>query len=568
MPIQEAPGSAKGAGSATAFLPTSIAGCQLWMDAADTSTGSMTLSGSTVTVWKDKSGNGNTTTARSGTSTLVSSAINGLSAISMAGGYFTGPFATANTGTQLHAFAVLTIDSSSGMWPRPFSLGRPGANDYSDSTTTFAIIRYSGGQAVGIGRAGQYLSASFPNYSSPFIVQSSHNGATEYMSVNGNLTVASANTGQTGTFNITSYGLGVNTNTGDYFAWNGYYAEVIYYNVQLSLADRQAVEGYLAQKWGLTSLLPPGHPGITTNYLATAVVPFSITSAPRPSPVFTITEKSLVQPAVLTTTTFAATGAAQTFSVPATTTSINVFMWGAAGGGGYISGNTAKAGAGAYLQGTLAVTPNTTLTLVVGKGGIMAGTTTTYGGGGKGVSGNTCGSGGGRSAIQFTAGTDVVTVAGGGGGGYYGLNGTGGAGDATTGTGTAGSAGAGGNAIYGGKGGSTLTSSGGAAGTDIHSGAPGAGTLYQGGDGSTYSGAGGGGGYYGGGGGGAGEPIGGGGGGGSSLTSALTNFVGYNSPDGYSTPYAGIYNPSSIYGAAGGPGSTGGDGRIVLVYYQ
>ena len=248
----------------TPFLPTSVGGLngiQLWMDASDSSSASMTLSGSTVTVWKDKSGCGNNTTAYSSTPTLTSSAINGKSAISMGGGYFTGPFATANTGSQIHAFAVLTIDSSgTGAWPRPLSLGRPGANDYSDSTTTFAIIRYSGTQAVGIGRNGQYLSASFPSYSSPFLVQSSHNGSTEYISVNGTLTPSSFNDGQSGNFNITSYGLGVNTNTGDYFTWSGYYGEVIYYNTQLSDTDRQKVEGYLAWKWGIQATLPGGHP--------------------------------------------------------------------------------------------------------------------------------------------------------------------------------------------------------------------------------------------------------------------------------------------------------------------
>ena len=246
--------------SSISFSPTSIAGLQMWMDAADSSSDSMTLSGSTVTVWKDKSGLGNHTTARSGTSTLTSNAINGKSAISMAGGYFTGPFATANTGTQIHAFAVLTIDSSTGQWARPFALGRPGVNDFSESTTTFAIIRFNGTQAVGIGRAGQYLSVGIPAYSSPFLVQSSHNGSTEYMSVNGNLTVSSAGTGQSGNFNITSYGLGVNTNTGDYFALNGYYGEVMYFNVQLSDANRQKIEGYLAWKWGLQASLPMGHP--------------------------------------------------------------------------------------------------------------------------------------------------------------------------------------------------------------------------------------------------------------------------------------------------------------------
>ena len=43
------------------YLPTLYTGCQLWMDAADTS--SLTLSGSTVTAWRDKSGKGNNATA-------------------------------------------------------------------------------------------------------------------------------------------------------------------------------------------------------------------------------------------------------------------------------------------------------------------------------------------------------------------------------------------------------------------------------------------------------------------------------------------------------------------------
>ena len=37
------------------FTPTSIAGCQLWLDASDTAT--ISLSGSSVTQWNDKSGN-------------------------------------------------------------------------------------------------------------------------------------------------------------------------------------------------------------------------------------------------------------------------------------------------------------------------------------------------------------------------------------------------------------------------------------------------------------------------------------------------------------------------------
>lgn len=240
------------------YTPVTLFGLQLWVDAADSST--LTLSGSTVTAWRDKSGKGNNTTLTNGTPQVSAGAINGKSAISMGGGYFTGPFAQANTGTQTHSFAVASMDASSGSYARIFALGRPGVNDFIDKTTHFAFIRNSGQQQVMIGRNAIYDSVPFPNYSSPFLVQSSQNGNMEYIGVNGTLTPQALDTTFTDNFNITSYGIGVNTNTGNYYAWNGLCAEILCYNYQLGETERQKVEGYLAWKWGLQGSLPAGHP--------------------------------------------------------------------------------------------------------------------------------------------------------------------------------------------------------------------------------------------------------------------------------------------------------------------
>ena len=547
------------------FSPTSIAACQLWMDAADTSASSMTLSGSTVTQWRDKSGNGNATTTKIGSPIQSAQGIT----VTTSDKFYMDPIVNPPTGSYLTFFITATLASTGSQFGRLVSFAKQSDgttnNDFS-SVANFIICQAAANQQIAIYRNGGPQFTQSVTYGTPFLLSIVWDGTNETAYFNG---TSLGSVGNTGTFGFNRLGLGVNINTKDTVndRWAGTMSEILMYYSAFTTTDRQTIEGYLAQKWGLTASLSAGHPGLTNNYLigqssVFRITPFLGTHAP-----FYVTANQPPASLVLTTTTFAATGAAQTFTVPATTSSINVFMWGAAGGGGYVGGgNAAKAGAGAYVQGTLVVTPGATITIVVGKGGIAGSQVTTYGGGGAGISGNTCGSGGGRSAIQFTAGTDIVTVAGGGGGGYYGTNGTGGWGDATTGTGIAGSAAAGGNAVYGGKGGTQ--SAGGAAGTDVHSGAPTAGSQYQGGNGSTYSGAGGGGGYYGGGGGGAGEPIGGGGGGGSSLTTALTSFVGYNSSDGFSTPFAGTYNPSSTYGTAGGPGSTGGDGLVVLVYYK
>ena len=272
-------------------------------------------------------------------------------------------------------------------------------------------------------------------------------------------------------------------------------------------------------------------------------------------------------------TTFAYTGADQTYTVPAGAGTATVFMWGAGGGGGY----NGRGGAGAALTGVLAITPGETLTIVVGQAGGRTDSVAQpirYGGGGGGIdtpSGSYySATGGGRSAIRRSA-ADIVTVGGGGGAspGSTNVNTFGGAGSAT-GTGYDGNRGSlGAGDVYDGKGGSTTA--GGAAGVGDPRFTPSAGSLYTGGYGGNYCGAGGGG-YYGGGGGtiattGNGS-TGGGGGGGSSLTTNLTGFVGYNSSDGFSAPFTtSIYynGTAAVGGLTGGGTALGGNGLVVIV---
>jgi hypothetical protein len=59
--------------SISGFDPRSIPGCSLWLDGADQ--GSMTLSGSSVTTWKDKSGNGRNLTASGSYPTITSNGV-------------------------------------------------------------------------------------------------------------------------------------------------------------------------------------------------------------------------------------------------------------------------------------------------------------------------------------------------------------------------------------------------------------------------------------------------------------------------------------------------------------
>ena len=268
-----------------------------------------------------------------------------------------------------------------------------------------------------------------------------------------------------------------------------------------------------------------------------------------------------------TVTTFSYTGAIQTYTVPANVTSVQVYMWGAGGGGR----TSFYGGAGAMIQGVLTVTPGETLNIVVGGGGSTSTTTVTsaYGGGGAaGIGdGGISGGGGGRAAIQRggTAVTNDIVVAGAGGGGTNSTRG----GSATF-SGTA-NDGASNTGVQGFGGTQSAGGAGGAAGTY---GTGTAGSRGQGGSvvnpisASSNDGGGGGAGYYGGGGGGTNFGDQGGGGGGSSFTGNLSlipgqSVLGFNSTNGYSAANTG----STYYIAGVGAGTTavGGNGLVVIV---
>ena len=140
------------------------------------------------------------------------------------------------------------------------------------------------------------------------------------------------------------------------------------------------------------------------------------TAAPVVATIIVTPSLNVVTP---TTTTFNFTGGAQTFTVPAGVTSINLTTLGAAGGNGAVGGNAASGGAGgrgSRATGTLAVTPGQVLTIFVGGTGTAP--TAGFNGGGTGGNAN-AGGGGGASDVRFpgASSADRILVAGGGGGG-------------------------------------------------------------------------------------------------------------------------------------------------------
>lgn len=186
------------------------------------------------------------------------------------------------------------------------------------------------------------------------------------------LTVSTALVRWNGTVAPTSYGLGVDTLTLQ--TTNAGYAGGI-----ASMAFATATASYpLARIYAVDSAAS----GPAVSQLVFQTVPTSATSF---------------------SSNFTYTGATTTLTIPTGVTSVNVQMWGA-GGGGY----QGVGGAGAFVQGTLAVTPNQVLTILVGSGG--SSNTTIFGGGG-GVGANFASvGGGGRAAIQLNFSLQPVPI--------------------------------------------------------------------------------------------------------------------------------------------------------------
>jgi hypothetical protein len=220
---------------ATGFNPKSIAGLQLWLDAADAS--AVSLNGANVSQWSDKSGN-----ARNATQGTA----NNQPAYTLAG---------------KNSRSVLTFDGSNdSLLTTSFSVSQPytiaivaklsttasNGNFTDGGTSGRAAVYYT------IGNGGQWgifadvaLVGGTPD-TNWHVFYGVFNGASSAFYVDGSL-VASGNAGTSG-FN----GLRISGYTGSIALLNGAIAEMYCYSSNLSATNRSSVTRNLGQKWGIT----------------------------------------------------------------------------------------------------------------------------------------------------------------------------------------------------------------------------------------------------------------------------------------------------------------------------
>lgn len=227
-------------------IPSSISGLQLWFDASDQN--SYTLSGSNITQLKDKSGLGNNTSTYSGTQpTFATNVINGLPVFNMVSGGFFGNISITVPTLTVFMIAIITQNSINFNRLIDFDDGLGGDNGSSVGKTviTFApIALYRGANA----------NSGITTLNTPYLVTCYFTGTNAFLGVNAIYNSFTS----FGSFAINKYGIGLNFNTGG--GGNCKYGEVLVFNTSLSTSDRQTMEGYLAWKWGTNASLPTGHP--------------------------------------------------------------------------------------------------------------------------------------------------------------------------------------------------------------------------------------------------------------------------------------------------------------------
>jgi hypothetical protein len=232
------------------FNPTSISGCQLWLDAADTSTITGT---SPVTAWRDKSGKGNNPTTISGI-TYSANQQAGYGTINMGSGFITGSIASPIINTILTCFLVVRCTQTTN------DNGIHGALTLNQVSQTldFRVLEEKGGRFRLLTRYPTILVVDTAAVTSSYIIWTA---VASSSSLSANINGSNINTVSitTNPYNANVYNIGTTSETGvTPLGWNGFIAEEIIYSGTLNNSQIQQVEGYLAWKWGIQ--------GMTTSY--------------------------------------------------------------------------------------------------------------------------------------------------------------------------------------------------------------------------------------------------------------------------------------------------------------
>lgn len=253
------------------WLPSDLgSGLKLWLDANDSAT--ITLNGSTVSQWNDKSGTGNDVSNATSASqpTYQATGFNSLPTVSFDGSDdFLGKSSVVDipsTGDLFYG-VIYKMDTTSGIWN--WIVGHRSAANTS-TNGTIGIQRGGGDSQVGCHNtdvADTRIKVDVTSLTVNRIATMGRAGGTN--GNGGTVTVTATEPSQasyltSGTQGWTSSSgsflqIGGRQQSGTNF-FDGQISEVIACNRNLTTDERQKFEGYVAWKWNIVSTLPSDHP--------------------------------------------------------------------------------------------------------------------------------------------------------------------------------------------------------------------------------------------------------------------------------------------------------------------
>ncbi len=245
------------------FSPTSIAGLKLWLDASDTST--ISLSGSSVTQWNDKSGNGynfaqSTSTKRPSSGTRTQNSLNVIDfdgtndCLSTTAAKSAFNFLHSSTSTifvVLKQDAVNNIKSILNTGLQSFYANEVGFFIWSNTPSTYQIGASNASSIVEEINAG--FNETTPRYDS---IKSDPANATAAnrlkYSKNGGAFSGTNTASATITTGDSSYNFMLANNANaETTPMDGWIGEIIIYDSILSAGDITNVQTYIAAKWNI-----------------------------------------------------------------------------------------------------------------------------------------------------------------------------------------------------------------------------------------------------------------------------------------------------------------------------
>jgi hypothetical protein len=253
------------------FDPRSVPGCIVWLDAADTS--SLTLSGSNITAWRDKSTFSNNVNSISATPPTYNSADSSVNFVATSGTFLRGTMSQTYSNSA-SVFIVASIASqTSPAFPRLSLLGSSATansvligqqlfvNGNAPSVITYLstntnpsgqgtnIMTLVSNVTYGTRQLITNVSSFIP---STYTISTFLNGDSQTTSVTtrtGTFTANPTNISNYNKYSLANYPDAISTG-GD--AYNGKIFEYLVFNDVLTAARRQQIEGYLTWKWGLS----------------------------------------------------------------------------------------------------------------------------------------------------------------------------------------------------------------------------------------------------------------------------------------------------------------------------